>query len=301
MLALSKGYEVIRIVSWNIAKRHQPWRELLRMDADVALLQESGDPPSDVKNSVQEGPWENYDSHVIYSSSHRRHWPNLYDRWCRVVKLSDRVDIEWLTQIPPVAEAPEGTIPVSGIGTIGAAIVTPRYEEIEPFTVVSMYGRWMGSRAPKGKMRSISMPDTAIHRIISDISWFVGDEDPSTHRVLAAGDLNLDYGWLDEGVSWYGKRAQVVWDRFGVLGFEYLGPQSPNGRMAVPTPAHLPHDTKNVPTFRSNFMSPMTAQLQLDHVFASRGFHESIQTRALNCVCQWGSSDHCRIVIDVKE
>ena len=65
-------------------------------------------------------------------------------------------------------------------------------------------------------------------------------------------------------------------------------------------PRHLPPDTKNVPTFRSNFMSPMTAQLQLDHVFASRGFHESIQTRALNCVCQWGSSDHCRIVIDVK-
>ena len=34
---------MIKVVSWNIAKRHQPWRELLRMDADVALLQEAGD------------------------------------------------------------------------------------------------------------------------------------------------------------------------------------------------------------------------------------------------------------------
>ena len=118
--------------------------------------------------------------------------------------------------------------------------------------------------------------------------------------MLAAGDINLDYGWRKDEVSWTGKRARVVWERFNVLGFEYLGPRCPNGRKATPKPEHLPADTKNVPTFRSNSMSPMTAQLQLDHVFASRGFHESIETRALNCVCQWGPSDHCRIVIDVK-
>ena len=291
---------MIRIVSWNIAKRHQPWRELLRMNADVALLQESGDPPWDVNDSVEDGPWEHYDSHAVYTNSYRRYWSNLYDRWCRVVKLSDRVEVEWLMQVPPVAGAPEGTIPVSGIGTIAAAIVKPKDEEIEPFTVVSMYGRWMGSHPPHGRKRWLEMPDTSVHRIISDLSLFVGDEDASSHRVLAAGDINLDYGWLKDEVSWTGKRAQVVWERFNVLGFEYLGPQSPNGRKAIPTPEHLPADTKNVPTFRSNSMSPMTAQLQLDHVFASRGFHEGIETRALNCVCQWGSSDHCRLVIEVN-
>ena len=30
------------VVSWKIAKREQPWNELLKMDADVALLQEAG-------------------------------------------------------------------------------------------------------------------------------------------------------------------------------------------------------------------------------------------------------------------
>ena len=88
---------MIKIVSWNIAKRRQPWRDLLEMDADVALLQESVDPPWDVKDSVEDGPWEHYDSHAVYSSSHRRYWSNLYDRWCHVVKLSDRVEVEWLT------------------------------------------------------------------------------------------------------------------------------------------------------------------------------------------------------------
>ena len=291
---------MIKVVSWNIAKRHEPWRELLRMDADVALLQEAGDPPWDVREQVIAGSWEHYDSHGVYSSDHRQYWPNLYDRWCRVVKLSNRVDVQWLKQVPPVAGAPPGTIPTSGIGTIAAALVTPIDSGLEPFVVVSMYGRWIGSYPPPGKRNGLSMPDTAIHRIISDISLFAGAEDPSTHRVLAAGDLNLDYGWRDDNISWYGRRAKVVWDRFDVLGFEYLGPQHPNGRMADRRPEHLPDDTRNVPTFRTNFMSPMTAQLQLDHAFASKGFHDGITTRALNCVCQWGSSDHCRVVMEIS-
>ena len=27
------------VVSWNIAKSHEPWRQLLQMGADIALLQ----------------------------------------------------------------------------------------------------------------------------------------------------------------------------------------------------------------------------------------------------------------------
>lgn len=291
---------MIKVVSWNIAKRQQPWRELLGMDADVALLQEAGEPPWDLRNEIEAGPWESYDSHVLYTNEYRRYWPNLFDRWCRVVKLSDRVEVEWLKQFPPVAGPPEGTIPVSGIGTIAAARVTPVDSSVKPFVAVSMYGRWMGSHPPEGKKSVLSMPDTSVHRIISDLSLFVGNENPSTHRVLAAGDINLDYGAREDGISWYGRRAQVIWDRFDVLGFEYLGPQFPNGRKADPTPEHLPEETKNVPTYRTNSMSPMTAQLQLDHAFASCGFHESIKTRALNCVCQWGSSDHCRLVMEVS-
>ena len=36
-----------KIVSWNIAKRQEPWHQLLEMDADVALLQEADEPPAD--------------------------------------------------------------------------------------------------------------------------------------------------------------------------------------------------------------------------------------------------------------
>lgn len=37
-----------RVVSWNIAKRWEPWRQLVDMGADIALLQEAGASLSDV-------------------------------------------------------------------------------------------------------------------------------------------------------------------------------------------------------------------------------------------------------------
>lgn len=39
---------MIKVVSWNIDKQMQPWRELVRVakdEADLALLQEAGGPP----------------------------------------------------------------------------------------------------------------------------------------------------------------------------------------------------------------------------------------------------------------
>ena len=63
----------------------------------------------------------------------------------------------------------------------------------------------------------------------------------------------------------------------------------------------MPEDTKNVPTFYSipHKQTPATARNQLDYVFASRGFHESVSVRAMNGVEEWGASDHCRLLIEV--
>ena len=85
------------------------------------------------------------------------------------------------------------------------------------------------------------------------------------------------------------------------LGMEFLGPQYPDGRRAIPTPQGLPPNTRNVPTYHTVKQSPATAQNQLDYVFASSGFHESVTVRALNGVDEWGPSDHCRILIEVAD
>ena len=80
---------MIRVVSWNINKQPAPWRELAQMDADVALVQEGGQPPDDI-NGLDIGPVESYDSHHWNSDWWKGRWPNLYERWPMVVKLSDR-------------------------------------------------------------------------------------------------------------------------------------------------------------------------------------------------------------------
>ncbi len=42
----------IKVVSWNIAKKRQPWFELAELarqgEADLALLQEAGKPPAEI-------------------------------------------------------------------------------------------------------------------------------------------------------------------------------------------------------------------------------------------------------------
>lgn len=172
----------IKVVSWNVAKRHKPWKELVEMGADVALLQEVGTVPPWVAEDprVAIGPRERWDSHA------------------------------WLAD--------------------------------------------------------------------------------------AAGDLNVSFRSADP----FDQRAQTVLDRMDALGLEYVGPTYPNGRRASPVPRHLTDTSLDVPTYHTTRGNPATAYVQIDHAFASRGFHDSVRTCALNGVEEWGSSDHCRVLIEVE-
>ena len=280
---------MIRLVSWNVDKRGEPWRELNEMahrgEVDVALLQEAGSPSGDLADKIQ------VEDHVLWN----RH---LYDRWSLVVGLSDRVKVENFRQVPPVSVLGEGQIGVSGIGTIAAAKVTPLDRPKKAFVAVSMYARWMMPHPSTRSPWTSGASDVSAHRILSDLSAFIGHENPEKHRILAAGDLNMFYGATGRDLS-LPERERTVWDRFKALGLEFLGPQAPNGRQASTMPADVPQDTRNVPTFYPRGKSAADATSQLDYAFASRGFHESVAVRALNEVDGWGPSDHCRILIKV--
>ena len=85
------------------------------------------------------------------------------------------------------------------------------------------------------------------------------------------------------------------------LGLEFRGPQAPNGRRAETEPDDVPSDTRNVPTFYGGSRGESeTAANQLDYAFASRGFHRNVSVRAMNDVEEWGPSDHCRLMIEVR-
>ena len=284
---------MITVVCWNIAGRKQPWRQLLGMkaDVDVAILQEARKPPKDVAPHVEVGPTD--------------HWHSIdYPRWPMIARLSDRVKVDWFT---PVAVAQTGTskrimeetqIAVSDVTTIAAARIHPA--DTKPFVAVSMYTRWLKPHPSVESKWGVGYSDASAHRIISDLSGFIGDVDPSSHRILAAGDLNTFYGALDDNPQVLAARDRTVFDRMQALGFEFLGPQYPNGRRPAEPPPKMPEDSKNVPTyFHPSRKSPANARDQLDYVFASRGFHELVRTRALNGVDEWGASDHCRILVEV--
>ena len=280
---------MIKVVSWNIAKRHQPWRELVEMadngDADLALLQEVGSPPGDLVDRID------YVDEVFWNRV-------LYDRWPLVVKLSDRVTVEPYRQVPPTSELGEDSIGVSGIGTIAAARVVPHNNSEEALVAISMYASWLSPHPSTNSSWSVGYSDASAHRIISDLSTFIGHSDPSKHRILAAGDLNMFYGSTGWRLS-LPDRDRTVWDRMQALGLEFLGPQAPHGRQSETQPDDVPPDTKNVPTYYHRG-GPEASVNQLDYVFASRGFHEKIAVRAMNEINEWGSSDHCRLLIDVK-
>ena len=161
-------------------------------------------------------------------------WPYYsYGRWPLVVKLSDRVQVEWFKPVQPnTAWEGDDKIEVSNEGIIAAARIIPT-DGIEPFIAVSMYARWYGPHPTvSGPAGGWIYPDASAHSIISDLTTFInspvfgGHADRSDRRILAAGDLNMDFDF-GQGTHPRCSRANTVFDRMNALGLEYMGPQHP--------------------------------------------------------------------------
>jgi len=69
----------------------------------------------------------------------------------------------------------------------------------------------------------------------------------NSHRIIAAGDLNILYGHGEHGSEFWASRYSTVFDRLDTLGLRFIGPQSPGGRQAKPWPDELPSVTLSQP------------------------------------------------------
>ncbi len=273
---------MVKLITWNIARRENAWRSLVDSDADIALLQEAAEPPADIAGilDVDPAPWR------TVGAGQNRPWR------AAIVKLSDRAEVQWL-EAKPIHEARPGELAVSRLGTLAAAIVTPSLGE--PFIVVSLYALW---EKPHSATRSSWIyADGSAHRLVSDLSAFVGQQ--ANHSVLAAGDLNILYGYGEGGSAYWASRYATVFSRMSALGLSFVGPQAPDGRQAEPWPDELPRTSDNVPTYHTSNQTPATATRQLDFVFVSNSLTERVHARSLNKPDQWGPSDHCRVEIEV--
>jgi hypothetical protein len=271
----------IRVVSWNTAQRVDAWRALLDTDADVALLQEATEPPADVASrvDVNPGPW-------CTAGIGARPWRTA------IVKLSQKVHLEWIDS-KTIDSACEADLAVSRLGTLSAAIV--KSEDIASFVIASMYGSWEQPRGSTGS--SWIYADGSVHRLISDLSVFIGQQ--KKHRILTAGDLNILHGYGESKSKYWAERYKTIFTRMEALGLKFVGPQAPAGRIADPWPDELPPTSKNVPTYHTNRQTPSTATRQLDFVFSSNSFAHNTHICAINDPVQWGPSDHCRIEIEI--
>lgn len=274
---------MLRILTWNIARRADAWRSLLDSDADIALLQEAAEPPPDVARQidVDPAPWRTAGAGLS------RPWRTA------VVRLSDRVEVQWI-EAKALADASPGELAVSRPGTLAAAIVAlPAHA---PLVVASMYAPW---EKPHELTRSGWIyADGSAHRVISDIAALVGRQEG--HRILAAGDLNILHGYGEGGSGYWSSRYATIFARLTAMGLAFVGPQAPAGRQAEPWPMELPTGSSNVPTFHTSHQTPASATRQLDFVFASAGLAESVRVYALNELEHWGPSDHCRVLVEVE-
>ena len=198
---------MVRMVCWNINRSPDAFTALSEMDdVDVALLQEVGKGAAGrIADTTGEGvPWN---------------W-NRSSIWPAVVRLSDRVRVDLFTPVPLEREGiPLNAISVSDSRMLAAARVTPLRggkPALESFLVFSMHARWLyphpqAERArPRGGQAVYAYSDGSAHRIISDVSAFITHTDPSSHRLLAAGDLGTIYGAADNGRMENPARAQTA-------------------------------------------------------------------------------------------
>lgn len=276
---------MLRIVSWNIGQHDEPWHELVNSDFDVALVQEAKPPPPEITSLIevdQSLPW--------CTAGGRRPWRTA------IVRLSDRVAMRPRT-LGSIEDAQAGDLAVSRMGTLAVVdVVTGSADEV--ITVVSMYGAWEKPVEDTGSQWIYA--DASVHRLISDLSALIGRQ--RGHKIIAAGDLNVLYGYGEGGSPYWKARYDSIFARMESLGLMFVGPQAPDGgEQASPWPDELPKDSKNVPTFRVRTQQPETAKRQLDFVFTSESLRERLRVQALNRPDEWGPSDHCRIVIEVGD
>jgi endonuclease/exonuclease/phosphatase family metal-dependent hydrolase len=276
---------MLRLVSWNVGQRAKPWHELANTHVDLALLQEAKPPSPELASLIeldQPLPWYTAGAGI------NRPWR------AAIARFSDRVTMR-PCKLRALETAQLDELAVTRVGTLAVAEVVVRSTG-EVITVVSMYGAW--ERPVKDTASRWIYADGSVHRLISDLSALIGHQ--RGHKIIAAGDLNILYGYGERGSRYWRARYETIFTRMEALGLPFVGPQAPDGgEQADPWPDELPQDSKNVPTFRTRIRQHGTAMRQLDFVFASECFRGRLRVRAMNRREEWGPSDHCRILIEL--
>lgn len=203
---------MIRLVSWNMARRREAWFGLT----------EPGRRPRAGAGSCQTAVRIT----ACWQDRLRRKLGDILlggrGPWrTAIVPLTDRTELHPRTTLTlETATSAEDWV-VSRAGSIAAADVISN--EAPPFTAVSVYAAWE-TAAGRG------FADGSAHRILSDLSAL------TTRRgrpLIVAGDWNILRGYGEFGDAYWQGRYDTVFDRAEALGLRFVGPQFPNARQIL--------------------------------------------------------------------
>jgi exonuclease III len=245
--------DMIQVVSWNVAGRD--WWSGCDRDVDVLLLQEARRPASapmfELVPSI-DAVWR--------TAGGRRNWGTA------IAAPSGRVGLRPHPLADEGDPAP-GALLASRAGTLCLADVIRDGQIV--VTVASMYAAWESAHSGNA-----IYADASAHRLLSDLSRLISTR--KSHRIVAAGDLNILRGYGENGNEYWRRRYATVFDRAEAMGLRCVGPQTPNGRQAQPWPAELPRDsacprtTRTARRQRRRLVSSTSCSLQSPSPIMSR-------------------------------
>ncbi len=229
--SLKSQRSLLSLISWNMNQQASNWQTVLDSDVDAALLQEAKPPPTLLAE------------HVVVD--HEEFWGSSGQSWCAAVAgLSKRIKLIPIKTQPLGAGDPDALM-VSRPGTIAAAKVRI-LETGEEIIVISLYAPWGNPVKLGTKSQGWLYADASAHRLISDLSALISNQ--TKHKIIAAGDLNILYGYGEGGSLYWKGRYDTIFDRMSALGLRFIGPQAPGGgEQASPWPPELPEGRIHCP------------------------------------------------------
>ena len=99
-----------------------------------------------------------------------------------------------------------------------------------------MYAYWMNSIRQTGSRGVFA--DASAHRLISDLCGLI--DSPKGHKIIAAGDLNILYGYMVNMAAFIGKRGMTLFLK-GSKHWVYV----------LSDPRHLKADGRQIPGLMS--------------------------------------------------
>lgn len=288
----------MRVVSWNMNHwprspdaRSKAW-SFLRHDlsADIALVQEAV-PPSDLDAVYK----------PIDADSTGCNWGSA------VVAVSGKYRLRPRTRRPVLAPLTDGELAESHPGTTAVADVLDAATGQVRITAVSFYGEWenLPKDPEKPKQRQEIYSAATSHRNLSDLTPLLVWARKMPHKipVLLAGDFNATTQVAAENY-WECEieEAKVLFARLEALALHDLITRTRDSRprlvdCSCPEPTACSH----VRTYR-HANRRESRPTQLDYVFASEALRSQVSAcNVLDQEMAWSLSDHCPVVVDLRD